>query len=120
MVYHTEVYLPKELLFPLPKILNLKWSRHAIEAARSDKYGGIIIFDEIKLDPSAVIEYSEEDGGRKVLLRMRYDKIYDISVVVLISDNLHLVKTVWLNDKRDKHSTLARWKYVAAPQEDMK
>lgn len=111
MIFHKDVYLPDHLIECVPATLYLTWSSHALSARKSDRYGSIKHFDKINVDADTIIEISEESGGYKILLRLDYDEKFDISVVILIRGETHLVKTVWLNDKQDKHSTLKRHKY---------
>jgi len=110
MLYHKDVYIPKDLLVKLSvSRAPLTWSKHAILAAKNDRYGDIKLLTDISFKSSDVIEV--ELVGRevvKVLVRLPYDDLRDVMYAI---GRGGVVKTVWLNLKSDKHKSLDKTKY---------
>lgn len=117
MLYHSQVYIPKELEIKLNymnnMIIDLTYSRHAILAANSDKYGQMNLRSQIRFNASKVIEVETDNNGHmiKLVLRVSYDETRD-AVFVLMQGGF--VKTVWFNLKSDLHRTLDTSKYRKA------
>lgn len=111
MLYHTEIGLPN---VSLPEgLIRLEYSRHAMEAATNDRYGEIYLSSLLDTKEAKVIEISVENGIiEKILYRTRYNDSHDLCLVVI--PGVNRVKTVWLNKRSDKHSTLDRSKYGKA------
>lgn len=108
--YHADIHMPKSAL-DLAFATLLTYTRHALEAARSDRYGRIDlpkVFDSRK---AKLIE-AVLDGGRivKTLWRQSYDDLHDLSIV--LDPNTGKVITVWLNEADDDHSTLRAEQYA--------
>ena len=58
------------------------------------------------------VETTIHDEVFKAVIRTSYDLDRDISIVFNLSKkNELIVKTAWLNDKRDTHTTLDKSKY---------
>jgi hypothetical protein len=58
------------------------------------------------------VETQAKDEITKCVLRTGYDLDRDISIVFATSkDGKNIVKTAWLNNKRDTHTTLNKYKY---------
>lgn len=110
MKYHRDVYFPPELSrFYRRGIITLKWSSHALEAAKRDRYGNIPVFHTIDTEAVIPIEVEFRDGRyHKTLYRIPGESI-DICVAVMYNGN---VKTVWYNEKNDSHNTLCKSEYV--------
>ncbi len=112
-LFHREVYLPPEVLNMAAVTVHLKPTRHAIEAARSDRYGSINMPSAITFCGKDVIEIETEDNKvNKLVVRLSYDATRDVVYVFLTDGTL---KTLWVNLKTDKHSSLKRHLYTLAP-----
>lgn len=124
LLFHTDVYLPECIKLKTGRVIRLqdsnlqgrmKPSQHALRAAVTDRYGLIEIpmyFDaryakliEIEVDP-----YSSRVTKR--VFRQKYNDEYDL---VLVITSEWVIKTVWLNSKKDLHKTLDASKYVPKP-----
>lgn len=108
-LYHFQVYMPDlPLKFGKQK---LKYSNHAINASRDDRYGDIQLPTFIDTNTAKVIEVEivQDRFLSKVVYRVSYNETHDLVVVVI--PERWFVKTVWLNAKSDKHQTLNRGKY---------
>lgn len=111
-LYHREVFLPLQVLSMAAITVHLKPTRHAIEAARSDRYGSINIPSAITFCGANVIEIETEDNKvTKLVVRLSYDATRD-AVYVFLTDGT--LKTLWVNLKTDKHASLKRHLYTAA------
>lgn len=112
-LYHKELGFPQNITLPKGPI-RLVWSNHAKQEAASDKYGKIAISEQIVIDPYRIFEIEVNEMGElvKFLYRTRHDAKNDIVYAIFARENV--VKTVWLNRRSDKHSTLQREKYAYA------
>jgi hypothetical protein len=109
--YHKEVFMPKAVhqFCPVGDI-RVEYSKHAINAAETDRYGQILLPFNLKLEKSQIIEVELENNRvTKVLYRLPYTSRFDLMVALIPST--FLVKTVWLNDRTDKHFTLDKSEY---------
>lgn len=111
MLYHKEVYLPQFLKNLDTIVFEPIYSPHAIEEAESDIYGGITLPKYVKFNGNSIIEAELgcQNEVKKLVVRVAYNSCLDM-VVVFIPEN-QIVKTVWFNERRDKHRTLDRSKY---------
>ena len=74
------------------------------------------IIDELIDNKRRYFLYEIETRGKddivKCVVRTNYNLDRDISIVFAISkDGKNIVKTAWLNDKKDTHVTLNKYKY---------
>lgn len=110
MKYHTDIYMPEEAK-RLEFATMLRYSQHAKNAAKDDRYGQIDlpkVFDSRK---ATLIEAVVESGKVvKALYRMDYDTLHDLCLVIATAHDR--VLTVWLNRKDDEHHTLDRSQYA--------
>jgi hypothetical protein len=108
-LYHKDIRLPNEL----KNLGTIKfvpvYSRHALEAANTDRYGLIKLPSSVTFNGSNIVEAEVEDGCKKLVIRVAYNDRLDI-IIVFIPETL-VVKTVWFNAKNDKHYTLDRSEY---------
>lgn len=111
-LYHKQLGFPKSVKLT-GGLFRLIWSNHAIRAAQSDKYGEIVKVTHISFCPTKVFEIEVCAKGNilKMAYRSHHCEKYDICYVLVPSGNQMLVKTVWLNQKKDNHSTLDSSKY---------
>lgn len=107
--YHKDLFLPVRVA----GTFKLSYSRHAIEASKSDKYGSICLPESISINNDDIIEAEIESGCVvKLVARCSYDSYRDI-IIVFMPNKSNLVKTVWLNLKSDNHNTLKRYNYIS-------
>lgn len=109
-LYHCTLGFPAKLRFPSGKV-DLRYSKHAIAASLDDRYGRFNLPHSLDLSQVEIIEAETVNGAlNKVLVRMPLDEVRDLCVVIMPRDGL--VKTVWINERSDKHSTLDESKYI--------
>lgn len=108
-LYHAEVFMPK-LALPKGKI-NLQYTTHAMNAAKNDRYGTIALPEQLDTSKATVIEVetNQQKQTVKVLYRVQLDAKRDLCLAVLVTG---IVKTVWVNQRSDKHKTLQKGKYA--------
>ena len=119
-LYHFKIGFPKGLISKARLgVIEPKYSRHAQLAALDDRYGNIDLPERINTNKEKVIE-AEVIGAKitKIVYRMRYTDFLDL-IVVLTSQGI--VKTVWLNETKDKHSNLSYKSYMkySKPPKDL-
>lgn len=112
-LYHADIRLPDWYVAPTERV-TLKWSDHALKAARSDRYGDIPQFDNIPLFAFETIEIETcEDYVTKYVMRGHWTADLDVVFVLIpMGKRPWLVKTVWINKRNDSHGTLDRSRYV--------
>lgn len=115
-LFHAEVWMPESLIAQACKAVRLFFTRHAQHACRTDRYGYIIPPTQIAPQRAQVVEVEAANGKvNKVVARLPYNQQFDIVVVYMPEQETGIVKTLWLNEKSDRHSTLNRSKYVRGP-----
>lgn len=122
-LYHKHVYWLKDFDAQAKALFNKNYSLHLFEHLlySTDKHGMTMreldrIIDELIDNKRCFFLYEVETQAKddivKCVLRTSYDLDRDISIVFATSkDGKNIVKTAWLNDKKDTHSTLDRRKY---------
>ena len=112
-LYHVDAYgfpvLALELKYG---VKDLTFSRHAIQAAQNDRYGGIQLgkLGYLDLSKCTLIEVETVDNViEKIVYRVRYDEQRDVVLAILVAD--WYVKTVWINLTSDMHKTLDKAPY---------
>ena len=112
-LYHADIYIPSHLNLPRGPWA-LYYTEHAKRAAKSDRYGTITLMPYLLLSKCELIEV-ETDGEKviKLLYRTQYDAKLDVCFAVIPENGFFRVKTLWLNQRSDKHRTLNRSKYDA-------
>lgn len=104
-LYHSSLFLPS-VRYP-SGILPLVWTRHAIQASLTDRYGRIAKLDYLNCNSGKIIEVEVNNGEvTKILYRFPHCDKYSILLAVKPENNCLVVKTVWLNSKDDNHTTL--------------
>lgn len=118
-LYHFEVYIPPTLTVT-PYSGALRYSYHAREEARSDRYGHIDLPPTLDAGRGTLIEVetsADWDKGpaevNKYVWRQPLDAERDL-VLVVQPDGF--VRTVWVNVLTDTHKTLNRHKYMHRPR----
>lgn len=110
-LYHFQIGFPKGFNSNVGKV-RAQYTRHAYEAALTDRYGRIVLPRMVDTQDAQCVEV-ELDGGRvsKLVYRIAYSKNYDLVLVCIPVQGHFLVKTVWLNKRRDQHLTLDASRY---------
>jgi hypothetical protein len=106
-LYHFEIGFPRNLSFA--PLFGFTYSAHAREEAHRD---GITALPQNFIPRrDKVVEVETDDSGNlnKIVFRRPTESNYDLVVVLLIQTKA--VKTVWKNDRRDRHFTLDRTRY---------
>lgn len=110
-LFHKDLGLPK-VRYPMGEF-RLEYSRHAIEASRSDRYGYIHLPEILDTMDCTIIEVgTEDDRVVKIVYRQSYDSNLDL--VLVVNPLTWKVITVWVNEKADAHRTLNVRNYVMA------
>ncbi len=109
-LFNVGVFMPKFNWTPKP--LALRYGPHALNAARDDRYGNFegVLPKALNLQDTEIVEV--EVTGKsvtKLVCRVPGMKGFDL-VMVVQKDGF--VKTVWANDRTDKHRTLDRTRYA--------
>ena len=122
-LYHKQVFWHKSFDTLATKLFNKNYSLHLFEHLlySTDKHSMTMreldrIIDELIDNKRRYFLYEIETRGKddivKCVVRTNYNLDRDISIVFAISkDGKNIVKTAWLNNKRDKHNTLDKSKY---------
>jgi len=109
-LYHREIGLPDFAKQLDGTKHTLKLSKHAEQAQYQDRYGAFEIPDVLYVRLPDVFEIGVEGKQIvKVAVRRKYDDRYDISIV--FNKDSGVVRTAWLNERTDRHSTLDASKY---------
>lgn len=115
LLYHVDVYLPPTFIAPT-HIVAPKYSRHAQDAANTDRYGKMMLPKTVNLAKCQVVEIGIENGKVvKILVRGQYNSDLDLCMVFIPNSGREwFVKTVWFNERTDDHRTLNISKYATA------
>lgn len=121
MLYHKDIWIPDTIKFPVG-LYKLKYSGHARRAAQTDRYGdfssALRYHQSINTDVAEVIEVESFDGVRptKIVYRQGLTGWDNYDIVFVVIPGEWVVKTVWINDQYDKHTSLKKGKYVSLPR----
>ena len=119
MLYHKEIGFPDTIEWELEEF-ELIFSSHAQREALQDRFVDVITLpDYVDLLTADIIEIETKDNVHvlKYVARISYDKQNDIVIVFIpLPEHKGRVKTVWANNKQDKHRTLDRSKYNKPPE----
>ena len=122
-LYHKKVYWCADFDSQAKALFNKNYSLHLFEHLlySTDKHGMTMreldrIIDELMENKRNFYLYEAQtdihDNVYKIALRTSYDIDRDISIVFANGkDGKLIVKTAWLNDKKDRHFTLDKTKY---------
>lgn len=111
-LYHAQTGFPVSTRFP-KGIFPLRYSQHALREARADRYGNV----EAKLpyylnvDKAELVEAKIDSVINKMVYRVKLDAERDLCLVVVPDRAVWTVKTIWINESSDCHSTLNISKY---------
>ncbi len=112
--YHRTIGFPSEL--QLPKgIINFRFSNHAKEAIKDDKYSkeSLKVSSYLNLAYAEIFEVIIENNAlKKFVCKTPYNETHDISMSIAIYPNqVFLLCTCWLNEKGDNHKSLNKLLY---------
>lgn len=113
-LYHYTLGIPAKK-YP-SGVFKLTYTKHAIDATKTDKYGPIKNLPKyLNTFLARKIEVETDNNGNlvKILYRMPYDDERDLSIAVIVRDDEDKwkVKTVWTQQKNDNHKTLDKTRY---------
>lgn len=103
-LYHKKFGLPTNYRHPMAMV-EVRWTRHAINAAQSDRYGNVDIVKSINLKEFETIEVEVLDGKiTKILVRGPFNDYLDVTYALIpIAGEPWTIKTCWLNLWDDEH-----------------
>jgi len=109
VLYHRDIGFPKSLKMKSVSCV-LKYSNHALK--QSHRHGSKIKLPKsVQINPEDIVELGMINRKpSKILIRKSYS-VKDDLILVISTDN-NVVRTVWLNDKNDQHNTLDMSKYT--------
>lgn len=111
-LYHKDVFLPSSVRALPARAYSPSITRHATEAALSDRYGKITIPASLTFSGREVVECEICEGSvRKLVVRLPYDGARDAVYVIGFDSGKCFLKSVWLNLSNDCHCTLDRSRY---------
>ena len=116
VVYHKDVYAP-DVIFRSPGVMRVRYSYHAQEAARDDRYGDLsrYLTPYRDFDEAEIVEVELDAEGQIAKRVVRFNITDELVLVMAVSADGY-VRTVWCNRFDDRHATLARLKYVQKPR----
>jgi hypothetical protein len=112
-LFHSDVFVPpvaKTPVFEGP----LRYSAHALQEARSDRYGGITLPTEFHCANAKLIESEVLLAQNRVVKQVWRQRLDNTRDLVLVIGEGGLVRTVWINLLTDKHRSLDRLKYTSS------
>lgn len=112
-LYHKDIGFPKGANLPrgFQHVMKLRYGPHAIQAANTDRYGKLDLPPAIDIRKGELFEVGLTGNTvTKMAVRMPYDQHIDLIIVFSPADGF--VRTVWANEKGDKHRTLDRSRYL--------
>lgn len=113
-LYHKDLGFPKGFNSKVGTRF-LTYSQHAKLSAINDRYGRIDLPVSVNTNTALCIEAEIANKAvTKLVYRVSYNNTLDLVLVVMPKGAQFIVKTVWLNLKSDKHTTLDLSKYEAA------
>lgn len=119
MLYHIKLGLPKTLKLPTTR-KPIKFTNHAREAARNDRYGNFSNYLPLhnSFDPNCaeLVEVESPDGitATKMIYRVPLapNSKNDLVLALVPYNDYYVAKTVWLNETSDRHNTLNLERYA--------
>lgn len=113
MLYHFELGFPSSLVIKDQYTFNLKYSLHALEAAKSDRYGKMKLPERVVIPRNYIVEVATDNNidVNKIVFRIPYEYREDLDLCLVVIPETQFVKTVWFNKATDTHKTLDIEKY---------
>ena len=113
--YNEAVFLPEQVSDLVPRgEFELQYTFHAVNAAKSDRYGNLNLPKTLNLSEVMLAEVTVEDKTMtKVVVRHPYTETLDLVFVLIPHNNRMMkVKTVWGNKANDNHKTLKAHHFI--------
>jgi len=110
MLYHKNIFLPNVEIAPLSL---LSYSKHAKESSRNDRYGTIPLPAYVRKDAELIEVEVENNKVVKAVYRQPLRSMPNHDICIVVIPNESFVKTVWINESTDKHTTLNKDKYAS-------
>lgn len=110
-LYHRSVYAPAAM-FRSPGVVRLHYTRHALQAAKDDKYGDMTRYLRTYLDFDAADIVEVEVTNGEITKRVIRVPVNNELVLVMVVSGIGRVITVWANQLNDDHASLDRTKFV--------
>lgn len=114
MLYHKDVGFPAGVSFP-KGIYPVRYTNHAMQEARGDRYGDVSGLLPYYLDMGKAEVIEAEMSGRlvvKLLVRVQLPGNLDACLALDINARVWAAKTVYVNERTDRHRTLNRSRYA--------
>lgn len=109
-LFHAKLFMPELATAPVHEG-RLRYSAHALRESVSDKYGGIELPTEFHSVGAELIEAEVLVGPMTVTKQVWRQTLDSERDLVLVIGEYGLVRTVWINLKRDKHRSLDASRY---------
>lgn len=113
MLYHFQLGFPETLKIKEQYVFNLTYSKHALRAASTDRYGTMRLPESVVIPRDYIVEVETEDNVEvdKIVFRVPYEYKEDLDLCIVVVQSTQFVKTVWFNKITDTHTTLDKRKY---------
>ena len=116
-VYHVDVFLPKRVRGLVPKgVKQITYAKHALDAAKNDRFGEVTkLPNSLDFSQSPLIEVlTSGKKADKIVIRTPIDDERDLCLALIptCDSKIWFAKTVWVNLRSDKHSTLRSNEYA--------
>lgn len=109
-LYHARIFIPQTVKIPRGKFA-MEYTGHAIDQFHDRRVRQLP--ESVDMSKCRVVEVETNETGEitKMLIRSSHNERCDLVAAVIPVDGKFLVKTVWVNDKRDNHKTLDITRY---------
>jgi len=94
-----------------PKVKRLEYTKHAVYATKSDRYGTIPILEMLPTDFEIFNITIDNYVPVKYGIRFNYNDQLDMVLIIVPCQNKYKVVTTWFNNKDDNHKTLDLSRY---------
>ena len=113
MLYHFQLGFPETLKIKDQYTFNLAYSKHALQAARTDRYGIMRLPESVIIPRNYIVEVESQDDveADKIVFRIPYEYEEDLDLCIVVITDTQFVKTVWFNKLTDVHTTLDKSRY---------
>ncbi len=115
LLYHFQVHIPPMLRESTTYCL--KYSKHAQNAVQQDRYcrkTGFKLPAVLNTEKALLIEVGLDPASRRVTKRVYRTRANSKLDLVLVVQPDGTVRTVWFNERCDRHHTLDRARYASA------
>lgn len=114
MLYHFQLGFPETLKIKEQYTFNITYSKHALEAARTDRYGIMKLPERVVIPRTYIVEVETQDNIEvdKIVFRIPYEYDDTLDLCLVIIPNNSLCKTLWLNKVEDLHKSLNKERYT--------